>query len=67
MDKICPYNRGREQQKYRQQNILDAEGEVCGYEYMMTVAFEPAPCLADRCGAFQRGACRYAAVSLDNS
>lgn len=66
MAKICPYNRGREVQKYRQQNIRDGDGEVCGYEYMMTVALEPAPCLLESCGAYQRGVCRYAAVSLDN-
>lgn len=67
MDKICPYNRGREVQKYRQQNIRDVDGEINGYEYLMTVTFEPAPCLLEQCGAYQRGACRYAAVSLENS
>lgn len=66
MGKICPYNRGREVQKYRQQNTRDAEGEVNGYEYLMRVEFVPDACYEERCGAWRDGACRYAAVSLEN-
>ena len=67
MDKICPYNRGCEKQKYRQQNIRDADGEVCGYEYMMTVAFEPAPCTEEACGAWRCGRCGYSNIRVEDS
>lgn len=66
MAKICPYNRSREVQKYRQQNTLDENGEVNGYEYLTKVDFIPLDCCEEQCGAWRDGGCRYAAVSLES-
>ena len=63
--KMCPYNRGREVQKYRQTNTLDESGEVNGYEYVLQVDLVPLPCAGELCGAWRDGRCCYAAVSLD--
>lgn len=66
--RICPYNRGGETQKYIQRDhIPENSDERDGYDYFLKVELSPAPCYGERCGAWRNGACRYAAVSLDNN
>lgn len=66
MKKMCPYNRSREKQLYRQTNTYDDSGEINGYMYTMQVDFVPLPCVEEQCGAWRNGACHYAALNLEN-
>lgn len=66
MPKMCPYNRAREVQRYKQKNELDESGNISSYAYEMRVDFIPLPCTGEECGAWRDGACRYASVNLDN-
>ena len=66
MPKMCPYNRAREVQHYKQKNVLDESGNISSYSYEMRVDFIPLPCTGEECGAWRDGACRYASVNLDN-
>ena len=60
MPKMCPYNRAREVQRYKQKNELDESGNISSYAYEMRVDFIPLPCTGEECGAWRDGACRYA-------
>lgn len=66
MPKMCPYNRAREVQRYKQKNVLDESGNISSYSYELRVDFIPLPCTEVDCGAWRDGACRYASVNLDN-
>ena len=35
MPKMCPYNRAREVQRYKQKNELDESGNISSYAYEM--------------------------------
>ena len=63
MPKMCPYNRAREVQRYKQKNELDESGNISSYAYEMRVDFIPLPCTGEECGAWRDGACRYASVN----
>lgn len=67
MAKMCPYYRGREVQHYEQKNMLDDNGQTVSYKYDMRTDFVPLPCTGENCGAWDKGRCRYAAVSLENN
>ena len=44
MPKMCPYNRAREVQRYKQKNELDESGNISSYAYEIRVDFIPLPC-----------------------
>ena len=56
MPKMCPYNRAREVQRYKQKNELDESGNISSYAYEMRVDFIPLPCTGEECGAWRDGA-----------
>ena len=37
MPKMCPYNRAREVQRYKQKNELDESGNISSYAYEIDV------------------------------
>lgn len=57
--KICPYNNAREEQEFKQENVIDENGTQQSYTYGMTVKFFPAACYENACGAWRDGKCCY--------